>query len=114
MQQAFTLGGLLFGVYMAFAFVLAFVNFSPELNLIKAVLISLVAISTLSTFIYSNYIVFGRKLGLLVDVIAVALWSEFMELGVMGVWVMVASIRQYLVAAFITLAIVMMMKRHKR
>ena len=90
---------------MLFAFALAFVNFSAELNLIKAILISLVAISTLSTFIYSNYIVFGRKLGLLIDAVAVVLWSQFMDLGVMGVWVLVASIRQYLVGAFILAAI---------
>ena len=111
MQQSFTLGGLLFGVYMLFAFVLAFVNFSAELNLIKAILISLVAISTLSTFIYSNYIVFGRNLGLVIDAVAVVLWSQFMDLGVMGVWVLVASIRQYLVGAFILAAIALMIKR---
>lgn len=107
MQKAFTLGGLFFGLYMIFAFTLAFVNFPTELNLIKAVLLSLVAISSLSTFIFSIYLVFGRKLGLLIDVAAIVGWAQFMEMGVMGVWTMLASIRSYLVGAMIIAAIVM-------
>lgn len=107
MQKAFTLGGLFFGLYMIFAFTLAFVDFPPELNLIKAVLLSLVAISSLSTFIFSIYLVFGRKLGLLIDVAAIVGWAQFMEMGVMGVWTMLASIRSYLVGAMIIAAIVM-------
>ena len=111
MTKAFAFGGLFFGAYMVFAFALAFVDFPPELNLLKAVLISLIAISTLSTFIYSIYLVFGRKIGLLIDVIAVALWEQFMELGVMGVWQLVASIRSYLVGAMILAAIVISVRR---
>lgn len=111
MRQAFTLGGLFFCVYMIFAFILAFVNFPPELNLIKAVLLSLVAISSLSTFIFSIYLVFGRKLGLLIDTAAIIGWTQFMELGVMGVWTLLASIRSYLVGAMIIAAIVMTIRR---
>ena len=107
MQKAFALGGLFFGLYMIFAFTLAFVNFPPELNLIKAVLLSLVAISSLSTFIFSIYLVFGRKLGLLIDAAAIIGWIQFMDMGVMGVWTLVASIRIYLVGAMIIAAIVM-------
>ena len=107
MQKAFTLGGLFFGLYMIFAFTLAFVDFPPELSLIKAVLLSLVAISSLSTFIFSIYLVFGRNLGLLIDVAAIVGWAQFMEMGVMGVWTMLASIRSYLVGAMIIAAIVM-------
>ena len=92
---------------MIFAFTLAFVNFPPELNLIKAVLLSLVAISSLSTFIFSIYLVFGRKLGLLIDAAAIIGWIQFMDMGVMGVWTLVASIRIYLVGAMIIVAIVM-------
>ena len=111
MRKAFTLGGLFFGVYMIFAFTLAFVNFPPELNLIKAVLLSLVAVSSLSTFIFSIYLVFGRKLGLLIDTAAIIGWAQFMEMGVMGVWTLLASIRSYLVGAMIIAAIVMTVRR---
>ena len=105
MQSVFTLGGLLFGGYMLFALALALVQFTPTLNLIKAILISLVAISTLSTFIYSTYIVFGRKIGLAIDIVAVLLWPIFIEMGVMGVWTLVASVRTYLVGALFIAAL---------
>lgn len=111
MQDAFTAGGLFFGAYMAFAFALAFTEFSPMLNIIKAILISLVAISTISTFIYSIYVVFGAGLGLMIDLIAVAFWNVFMDMGVMGVWTLVASIRVYIVAGFILAALALAYKR---
>ena len=104
MQKAFTLGGLLFGLYMLFAFSLAFVDFPPALSLMKAVLISLIAISTLSTFIFSIYLVFGRKLGLLIDAAAVLTWSLVSEMGVMGIWTVGATVRSYLAVAFILVA----------
>ena len=96
---------------MAFAFALAFTEFSPMLNIIKAILISLVAISTISTFIYSIYVVFGAGLGLMIDLIAVAFWNVFMDMGVMGVWTLVASIRVYIVAGFILAALALAYKR---
>lgn len=107
MEKAFTLGGLLFGGYMLFALALSLVQFTPLTNFIKAVLISFVAISTLSTFIFSIYIVFGRKLGLIIDTVAVLLWPIFIEMGVMGVWTLVASIRVYLVAAMFVAAYIL-------
>lgn len=111
MQKAFILGGIFFGLYMIFAFTLAFIDFPPELNLIKAVLLSLVAISSLSTFIFSIYLVFGRQYGLLIDTAAILGWIQFMDMGVMGVWTLVASIRVYLVGAIILAAIVMAIRR---
>ena len=111
MQKAFTLGGLFFGAYMAFVLVLAFVNFPPELNLLKAVLLSLIAVSSLSTFIFSIYLVFGRKLGLLIDAAAILGWVKFMDMGVMGVWTLLASIRSYLVGGMIIAAIFMSIRR---
>lgn len=105
MTRAFTIGGLLFGIYIAFAFSLAFTQFTPALEMAKAMLISLVAVSSISTFIYSMYIVFGRTLGLIIDVAVIALWSAFVDMGVMGVWTLMASIRIYIVAAMIAIAL---------
>ena len=113
MQKAFTLGGLLFGLYMIFAFSLAFVKFPPALSFLKAILISLIAISTLSTFIFSIYLVFGRKLGLIIDVIAISTWSMVSNLGVMGIWTVGATVRSYLAVMFILVAIGITMGRQK-
>lgn len=111
MRKAFTLGGLFFGLYMIFAFSLAFIDLPPELNLIRAVLLSLVAVSSLSTFIYSTYLVFGRNLGLLIDAVAIIGWAQFMDMGVMGLWTLMASCRSYLVGAMLLAAVVMTIRK---
>lgn len=112
--DSFLLGGVLFGFYMLFTYALANVTFTPLLNLIKAVLVSLVGISTISTFIYSEYIVFGKKLGLLIDSLAVLLWPLLISLGVMGVWTLMAEIRIYLIAILLVIALVKKLAGQKR
>jgi hypothetical protein len=103
-QHAFISGGLLFGAYLTFTFLLAWTNFNPALNIIKAFLIMLVAVSTISSFLYSIYITFGRKLGLVVNVAAIALWQLLIPMGVLGVWTLMASIRIYIVIGAILFA----------
>ena len=105
-RMSFILGGAMFGFYMIFTFALAFVQFTPWLSFLKAVLVSLIGISTISTFIYSEYIVFGRKLGLAIDVVAVVFWPLFIGLGVMGVWTLMAELRVYLVIAMLVIALI--------
>lgn len=95
----------MFGIYMLFTYVLALVEFSPMLNLLKAMLVSLIGVSTISTFIYSEYIVFGQKLGLAIDACAVIFWPFFISLGVMGVWTLMAEIRVYLIAVLLVIAL---------
>lgn len=104
-RRAFIMGGLLFGAYLIFTFLLAWTNFSPVLNIVKAFLITLVAVSSLSSFLYSMYITFGRKLGLAVNIASVALWQFLIPLGVMGVWTLMAQIRIWIVAGAIVLAL---------
>lgn len=105
-RRSFALGGAMFGFYMLFTYVLAMVEFSPVLNLLKAVLVSLIGVSTISTFIYSEYIVFGRKAGLVVDGLAVIFWPLLISLGVMGVWTLMAEIRIYLIACLLVVALI--------
>ena len=96
-RRVFINGGLLFGAYLAFTFLLAWTNFSPTLNIIKAILITLVAVSTISSFLYSAYITFGRKIGLAVNIATVGLWQFLIPLGVMGVWTLMSQIRIWIV-----------------
>ncbi len=105
-KKSFAYGGMMFGFYMLFTYVLAMTEFSPALNLLKAVLISIIGISTISTFIYSEYIVFGKKLGLAIDAAAVIFWPALISLGVMGVWTLMAEIRVYLIIALLIVAVV--------
>jgi len=105
-RRAFVCGGLLFGAYLTFTFLLAWTHFNPVLNIIKAFLIFLVAVSTVSSFLYSIYITFGRRLGLCVNIALVGLWQFLIPMGVLGVWTLMASIRIYIVIGAILFAIV--------
>lgn len=104
-KRAFTLGGVFFGVYMAIIFLLAWAQFTPALNIIKAFLITIIGASTLSSSMYSIYIAFGKKVGLAVNAGLIALWAVLIPLGVMGMWTLMASVRIYFVAGGILFAI---------
>lgn len=104
-KKAFTLGGLFFGIYMAIIFLLAWAQFTPALNVIKAFLITIIGASTLSSSMYSIYIAFGKKIGLAVNAGLVGGWAFLMPLGVMGMWTLMASVRIYFVGAGILFAI---------
>lgn len=104
-KKVFVLGGVLFGAYMAIVFMLAWAQFSPALAVAKAVLITLIGVSTLSSSMYSIYIAFGKYVGLALNVALVALWHVLIPLGVMKMWTLMASIRIYFVAGGILFAI---------
>ena len=104
-QGAFTLGGVYFGVYMLIIFLLAWVQFTPALNIIKAILITLIGTSTLSSSMYSIYIAFGKKVGLGVNAGLILGWQFLIPLGVMGMWTLMASVRIYFVAGAILFAL---------
>lgn len=105
-KKVFTLGGLLFGAYMAIIFLLAWTQFSPVLNIIKAILITIIGTSTLSSAMYSIYIAFGRKVGLGVNAGLIGLWHILIPLGVMGMWTLMASVRIYFVVGAILFAVI--------
>ena len=111
MEKAFTWGGLMFGAYMIFAFILAFTTFSPALNLIKAILISLIAISTVSTFIYSCYVIFGNVVGAGLVAGGIAGWHYVMDMGVLGVWTMMAYARTFMIILCLIIAAIMAYRR---
>ncbi len=104
--RAFTIGGLLFGIYLCFVFLLAFTHFSPALNLVKAFLITLIAVSTISSFLYSIYITFGRTFGIFVNIATVLAWQYVIPLGVMGVWTLMGTVRIFIVIGAILFALV--------
>lgn len=104
-RRAFTLGGIFFGIYMAIIFLLAWTQFTPALNLLKAFLITIIGASTLSSSMYSIYIAFGKKVGLGINAGLIAGWAFLVPLGVMGMWTLMASVRIYFVGGAILFAI---------
>jgi len=113
-RRAFIGGGLLFGAYLTFTFLLAWTHFNPVLNIIKAFLIFLVAISTVSSFLYSVYITFGRRIGLALNIAVVGFWQLLIPMGVLGVWTLMASIRIYIVLGAVLFAIVWRLAERKK
>ncbi len=100
-EKAFILGGIIFGIYLIFIFLMAFAKFGVVTNIIKAILVTLIAISSLSSFLYSIYLTFGKKLGTALNILTVVLWQFLIPLGVMGAWTLMAGIRIYIVAGAI-------------
>lgn len=101
--RVFVNGGLLFGAYLVFTFLLSWTPFPPALSIVLAVLITL--LSTVSSFLYSIYLTFGRKLGLAVNVATIALWQIVIPMGVMGVWTLMSQIRIFIVIGSILFAL---------
>lgn len=111
-KGSFVLAGLMFSVYMAFAAVLTFVQFSPALNVLKAFLITVIAASSLTTYIYSEYLVFGKKAGAVINMATVAGWYFLMPLGVMGIWTIMSEIRWIIILAVVLVSAVQKIVSH--
>ena len=52
------------------------------------------------------YITFGKKIGLGMNALTIGLWQLLIPLGVMGAWTLMASLRIYIVAAAVVVALV--------
>lgn len=103
-RQAFINGGLLFGFYLLFVLLGACSEYSESLNFVKAVLVSLVAISSLSSFIYAILLDFGKKVGIAINVATFALWKVLVPLGVMGIWTIMQNVRIWMVFGMFAIA----------
>lgn len=106
MTKPFIMGGLLFGFYLLFVLAGAFTDYSPAVELLKGILVSLVAISSLSSFIYGAMINFGKKIGVAIDIAAVASWQLLVPMGVMGVWTLMQNVRIWMVLAMFAVALI--------
>ena len=105
--KAFVMGGIGFGIYLVFAFSLIFTTVSPALEICKALLLTALAVSTLSSFIYSEFAVFGKKIGMGINAFALLFWIAVAPLGVMGVWTLMAESRVWLILAMIVCAVIL-------
>ena len=113
-KMSFVWAGLMFGIYMVLAALLTWVRFSPVLNVMKAILITVIAISSLSTYLYCEYLVFGKKIGFALDVFTVASWQILIPLGVMGIWQLMSTIRIYVVLVAIVISIAVNLTSDKK
>lgn len=114
MKIAFRNGGLLFGFYLLFVLAGAFTTYSPAVNLLKGILVSLVAISTLSSFLYGTMVNFGKELGLVIDLGAVISWQLLVPLGVMGIWTIMQNTRIWMVLGMFAAAYIWHLRERRR
>lgn len=114
MRKAFIFGGLLFGFYLLFVLAGAHTTYSPAVDLLKGILVSLVAVSSLSSFIYGAMVNFGKKLGVAIDCAAVALWQLLVPMGVMGVWTLMQNVRIWMVLAMFAAAAIWYLADRKK
>lgn len=114
MKRPFIMGGLLFGFYLLFVLAGALTTYTPATSLLKGVMVSLIAISSLSSFLYGAMINFGKKLGVIIDVAAVAGWQLTIPLGVMGVWTLNQNVRVWFVFAAMIIAYIWHRKEKRK
>ena len=115
MTRPFVMGGLLFGFYLLFVLAGAFTTYSPAVDLLVGILVSLVAVSSLSSFIYGAMVNFGKTIGVIVDVAAVASWQLLVPMGVMGVWTLMQNVRIWMVLAMFAAAFIWwLLERRKK
>lgn len=114
-RRAFINGGLLFGFYLLFVLLGACTEYSESMNLLKAVLVSLVAISSLSSFIYAVIIDYGKKVGVVINAAAFLLWKVLVPIGVMGIWNAMQNVRIWMVfGMFLISFVVWIMSKKKK
>lgn len=113
-RRSFINGGLLFGFYLLFVLLGACTEYSESMNLAKAILVSLVAVSSLSSFIYAIIIDFGKKVGVVINVATFGLWQVLVPMGVMGIWNLMQNVRIWMVWGMFAIAfIVYLVEKHK-
>lgn len=87
-------------------FLVALTTLSPAMEIVKGVLLAIIASSTLTSFIFSILNMYNKKIGCAVNVLAFIGWKFLIPLGVMGIWnilqdsrfmILVVSIIVYLI-----------------
>jgi len=71
------------------------------------ILITIIALSSLSTYLYSEYLVFGENIGFLIDVLTVTSWQLVIPLGVMGIWTLMSELRVYIIIFMLLASVVL-------
>ena len=97
---------MLFGFYLLFVLAGAFTTYSPTVNLLKGILVSLIAVSSLTSFIYGAMVNFGKRLGVAIDIGAVALWQVVLPMGALGVWTMLQNVRIWMIVGMFIAAFI--------
>lgn len=113
-MKSYYLAGLLFAIYMALVFVLAYLNFNRAMDIIMVLVIVCVATSTINNAIVGVQEIAGRKVGFGIAALCIVSWQIVIPMGVMGLWLTMGTARIYVSIACIAVAMVMSYMQKKR
>lgn len=97
--------GLLFALYMAFVGCLGYFHFNGIMNIILILVVLCVALSTADAAIVGLQKIAGKKIGVIIALVAVALWNFVSSMGVMGLWTTMGNMRKYVAGLCIIVAV---------
>lgn len=100
-MKSYYLAGILFAIYMALVFVLAYLQFNRAMDIIMVLAIICVATSTINNAIVGVQEIAGRKVGFAIAGICIASWQIVIPMGVMGLWLTMGTARIYVSIACI-------------
>lgn len=104
-MKAHYTAGLLFALYMAFVGCLGYFHFNGIMNIILVLVVLCVSLSTEDAAIVGLQKIAGKKIGVIIALIAIALWNFVSSMGVMGLWTTMGNMRKYVAGACIIVAI---------
>ena len=104
-MKAHYISGVLFALYMALVGFLGFFKFNGIMNLILILVVLCVALTTADAAIVGLQKIAGKKIGIAIALVAVALWNFVADMGVMGLWTTMGNMRKYVAGACIVVAI---------
>lgn len=104
-MKAHYTAGLLFALYMAFVGCLGYFHFNGIMNIILVLVVLCVSLSTADAAIVGLQKIAGKKNGVIIALIAIALWNFVSSMGVMELWTTMGNMRKYVAGACIIVAI---------
>lgn len=104
-MKAHYTAGLLFALYMAFVGCLGYFHFNGIMNIILVLVVLCVSLSTADAAIVGLQKIAGKKNGVIIALIAIALWKFVSSMGVMELWTTMGNMRKYVAGACIIVAI---------
>lgn len=113
-MKSYYLAGILFAVYMALVFLLAWLQFNRAMDIIMVVVIICVATSTINNAIVGVQEIAGKKVGFTIAGLCILLWQVVIPMGVMGLWLTMGTARIYVSIVCIGVAMIMSYMQHKK
>lgn len=113
-MNAHYIAGLLFALYMVLVGCLGYFHFNGVMNVILILVVLCVSLSTADAAIVGLQKIAGKKVGVVISLIAIALWNFVSSMGVMGLWTTMGNMRKYVAGVCIIVAVSMHFIKRKK